>query len=91
MVQIAEIELPYIYYIGYNVQYTDESGIAHKVETYESENGFLCIDVPNENITVNVKYTGTVLMKVDYIVSLITVFALLFFAIYSKIIQENEL
>ena len=86
-----EIELPYIYYIGYNVQYTDESGIAHKVETYESENGFLCIDVPNENITVNVKYTGTVLMKVDYIVSLITVFALLFFAIYSKIIQENEL
>ena len=86
-----EIELPYIYYIGYNVQYTDESGIAHKVETYESENGFLCIDVPNENITVNVKYTGTVLMKVDYIVSLITVFALLFFAIYSKIIQEKTL
>ena len=86
-----EIELPYIYYIGYNVQYTDESGIAHKVETYESENGFLCIDVPNENITVNVKYTGTVLMKVAYIVSLITVFALLFFAIYSKIIQEKTL
>ena len=84
-----EIELPYIYYIGYNVQYTDESGIAHKVETYESENGFLCIDVPNENITVNVKYTGTVLMKIAYIVSLITAFALLFFAIYSKIIHEK--
>ena len=72
-----KIELPYIYYIGYNVEYTDESGNNYSVETYESENGFLCIDIPNENITVNVKYTGTVLMKIAYIISAVTVFALI--------------
>ncbi len=72
-----KIELPYIYYIGYNVEYTDDSGNNYSVETYESENGFLCIDVPNENITVNVKYTGTVLMKIAYIISAVTVLVLI--------------
>lgn len=72
-----KIELPYIYYIGYNVQYVDENGAIHNVETYESENGFLCINVPNENITVNVKYTGTVIMKIAYIISIVTVLFLI--------------
>ena len=72
-----KIELPYIYYIGYNVQYVDENGAVHNVETYESENGFLCINVPNENITVNVKYTGTVIMKIAYIISIVTVLFLI--------------
>ena len=72
-----EIELPYIYYIGYNVEYTDDSGNNYSVETYESENGFLCIRVPNENVTVNVKYTGTVLMKIAYIISAVTVLVLI--------------
>ena len=67
-----EIELPYIYYIGYNVEYIDKDGNTKEIDTYESENGFLCIKVPNENLTIKVKYTGTILMKIAYIVSIFT-------------------
>ncbi len=67
-----EIELPYIYYIGYNVEYIDKDGNSKIINTYESKNGFLCIKVPNENLTIKVKYTGTILMKIAYIVSIFT-------------------
>ena len=85
-----EIELPYIYYIGYNVEYTDDSGNNYSVETYESENGFLCIRVPNENITVNVKYTGTVLMKIAYIISAVTVLVLIIIYFIKRVNVKNK-
>mgnify|MGYP005790992759 CR=1 FL=1 len=85
-----EIELPYIYYIGYNVQYADEGGNLHKVETYESENGFLCIRVPNENITVNVKYTGTLLMKIAYIISVVTVLVLIIIYFIKRVKERKQ-
>ena len=85
-----EIELPYIYYIGYNVQYADEGGNLHKVETYESENGFLCINVPNENITVNVKYTGTLLMKIAYIISAVTVLVLIIIYFIKRVKERKQ-
>ena len=85
-----EIELPYIYYIGYNVQYADEGGNLHKVETYESENGFLCINVPNENITVNVKYTGTLLMKIAYIISAVTVLVLIIIYFVKRVKERKQ-
>lgn len=85
-----EIELPYIYYIGYNVQYADERGNLHKVETYESENGFLCIRVPNENLTVNVKYTGTVLMKIAYIISVVTVLVLITIYFIKRVKERKQ-
>lgn len=75
--EMLQIELPYIYYIGYNVEYTDETGKEYRINNYESENGFVCINVPNENITVNVKYTGTVFMKIAYTLSSFTAFAII--------------
>lgn len=74
--EYLEIELPYIYYIGYNVEYTDEEGNIKKLDTYESDNGFLCVKVPNKNLTIKVRYTGTVLMKVAYFISLITIISI---------------
>lgn len=85
-----EIELPYIYYIGYNVEYTDDSGNNYSVETYESENGFLCIRVPNENVTVNVKYTGTVLMKIAYIISAVTVLVLIIIYFIKRVNKKSR-
>lgn len=62
-----EIELPYIYYIGYNVKYKGQ-----EIKIYESENGFLTINIENPNGVIEVNYTGTNVMKMSYIVSLST-------------------
>ena len=71
------VELPYIYYIGYNVRYIDSEGNSYKVETYESENGFLCVNLPNEEIEVIIEYTGTIIMKISYLISIITVIGII--------------
>lgn len=84
------IELPYIYYIGYNVEYIDDDGNIHKVDTYESNNGFLCINVPDEDITVNVKYTGTVLMKMAYIISAVSVLALIIMYGFNRVNKKSK-
>ena len=88
------IELPYIYYIGYNVEYTDRNGNSYKACTYESDNGFLCISVPDEELAVSVKYTGTVLMKIAYITSAATALVLIIMYItarikYKKIVKRE--
>lgn len=68
-------ELPYIYYPGYEIR-TD--GII--VENFETENGLLGFKLnSNENITLEVKYTGTKIMKISMIISLL---GLICFCIY---------
>lgn len=62
-------ELPYIYYPGYEVRL---DGIVCK-DTFETENGFLGIKLPkDENVKLEVEYTGTKLMKFSVILSLIS-------------------
>ena len=86
-----EIELPYIYYIGYNVEYIDKDGKTKSINTYESENGFLCIKVPNENLNIKVKYTGTILMKIAYIVSIFTtIISIIVFIINKNVKRINK-
>ena len=72
----STIELPYIYYIGYNVILENDMGEKTKLETYESENGFLCVDV-NESGKITVSYTGSLGMKISAIISVITFFVFL--------------
>lgn len=85
-----EIELPYIYYIGYNIQYTDEDGNIESIDTYESNNGFLCIRVPNKNLTIKVKYTGTLLMKIAYCISITTMISAIIIIIKNLIKKYNK-
>lgn len=67
----VEIELPYIYYLGYNATLTDEQGNVSKLQIKESDNGFCMIEVKDiEKGTVNVTYEGTTLMKVSYVSTL---------------------
>lgn len=79
------IELPYIYYIGYNVRYIDLEGNYYKVDTYESENGFLSVNLPNKEIKVIVKYTGTIFMKISYLISIITTLIIIIIEIRSTL------
>ena len=81
------LELPYIYYLGYTAE-TEINGKIQKLETFESENGFVAICLPNsvfstdDGVTVTVEYTGTTLMKITYIISVLSVLGTGLFATY---------
>lgn len=76
------LELPYIYYLGYTV--TTEQN--EKIQVFESDNGMLAIKL-DENIEsahITVKYTGTIIEKVSYLISAISVITFIGYVIYSK-------
>lgn len=63
----TELELPYIYYPGYEI-YAD--GI--ELRAFETENGFLGCNIPEkESLTLEVSYKGTNNMKTSMIISII--------------------
>ncbi len=68
----GEVELPYIYYIGYCVRV---NGV--KVKTKESDNGFIKINVTEEKSRVTVDYEGSTLMKISLIISIISLLGIL--------------
>lgn len=84
------LELPYIYYLGYEIKIENSEG-TEKIETTESENGFVQI-VLDEDSTgkITVKYTGTTLMKISYIVSFITLVAMIVYLVYTKKKKSKE-
>lgn len=65
------LELPYIYYLGYTVEITEADGSTQSIDTFESDNGFVAINLPKGiEGKVEVTYTGTTLMKITYVVSI---------------------
>lgn len=83
----AVLELPYIYYLGYQVEIEDDNGNIQKIDTFESNNGFVSIKIPDKTASVSVNYTGTVLMRITYIISEITFLGILVylaFGVYGK-------
>lgn len=79
------LEFPYLFYVGYeaNLQ-TENENI--KLELVESENGYLSCnlqeDILEGNITV--KYVGTTLEHVSYIISAISLIVFIFYIIYEN-------
>ena len=74
------IELPYIYYVGYNIKLIDKNKNITKLTGKESDNGFLAIEIPEINQgKIEIKYTGTLLCRIAYIISLV---GLVVFIIY---------
>ena len=84
------IELPYIYYLGYDVEVTKNDGQTEKVETFESEKGVVAINVPETATKVTVKYTGTMLMKVTYILSGVTLLGVIGYLAISWIVERRK-
>lgn len=80
------LELPYIYYLGYNVTLITNKE-TKTLDTYESENGFVTITIPEDiedSGKIKVKYTGTVLTKISYIVTLVFVVIFIIYIVYGK-------
>lgn len=77
--ETASIELPYIYYPGYEIKVDGK-----KVNYYESENGFIELDVSkNADGEIAVKYTGTKLARITWIISLLS---LILFIVYNIVL-----
>ena len=80
----TQVELPYIYYLGYNVT-LEVNGEKQKLETFETDNGFVGIKVPVlENGKIEVKYTGTTIMNLSKMISIIGVCVVIFEIIYGR-------
>ena len=80
------VELPYIYYLGYTVELKTADGKNVKLETFESDNGFVAVNLEKGmNGNIQVKYTGTVLSKISFVVSITTLIALISFYSFKKV------
>ena len=83
-----EIELPYIYYLGYRVK------IDGKEAKYtESEHGFVQINVDkelNEEAEITVKYLGTNEMIIAFAVSLVSTVSYAIFTITAKRLKSKS-
>lgn len=85
----TKIELPYIYYLGYEV-ILEKDGEIIKLKTYETENGFVGVTLPVlEKGTIKVSYEGTFLMNVTKIISILGVIILIILMVKDKIINNK--
>ena len=74
------LELPYIYYLGYNIKLDGK-----EIEYSESENGFIIINIKqNENGRVEVKYIGTKLSKASTVISIIGIVGFIVYIINER-------
>lgn len=65
------IELPRIYYLGYDAEIINEDGDKVELELYMNDKGFIETKI-NSNGTLILKYTGTTANKVANIISIVT-------------------
>lgn len=80
----TKLELPYIYYLGYEVT-LEQNGKITKLDTYETENGFVGVTIPVlEEGIINVSYEGTTLMKVSAGISIFGLILLIVKVIIEK-------
>lgn len=86
----AVIELPYIYYLGYEVNVTYDNNEKEKIDTIESENGFLAIELEKcSSVTIVVEYKGTVAEKIGYVISLVGIVILIIMIFKER--RKNEI
>lgn len=83
-----EIELPYIYYLGYRVKIDGK-----EVKYTESEHGFVQINIDkelNEEAEITVKYLGTNEMIIAFAVSLASTVSYAIFTITAKRLKSKS-
>lgn len=78
----TKLELPYIFYLGYQAKLEREDGTSVELKIEESDNGFCMITVSNiDKGIITVSYTGTTIMKMSYVSSIIGIIGVLLFKI----------
>lgn len=80
----TEIELPYVYYLGYQGS-IELNGEKEKIPTYESSNGFVSIILPeNLEAAVTVSYEGTAIMKITMVISIMSMTFMVLYIVKRK-------
>ena len=89
MIYVKERLYEVICYNNNQIQYKESYSInVQKLQSFESENGFLAINVPEGDITVIVKYTGTIAMRIAYYISSMTMVSII--VIFTKKLIKNH-
>ena len=78
----TKLELPYLFYPGYTIT-LEYNGKATEIDYYESEYGFVAINLPEDIETgkITVDYTATVLEKTAYAISVISVIGFIVYVV----------
>jgi len=67
----TKLELPYIFYLGYDATLVSDNGETTQLQIQESEKGFCMITLPNMNKgVITISYKGTKLMCCSYVLSI---------------------
>lgn len=91
----TKLELPYIYYLGYEANLIREDGSKITLTISESDKGFIQITVPEiQKGKIEVSYQGTNLMKLSYMLTILGIILLISYIYYyrhpRKIIHSRE-
>jgi len=81
--EMVTLELPRLYYLGYNIKYIDSLGREKTIKYHENSNGFIEISL-KESGTIKMTYTGTLASNISKYISLVTILIGLTIIIYSK-------
>ena len=81
----AIIELPFFNYPGYTVL-IENNDTKQKIDYHESECGFIEITIPEQmtNVKIDVKYTGTLIEKLSYFISITSIIIFVVYLLYIK-------
>lgn len=81
----TKLELPYLFYPGYTIT-LEYNGKATKIDYYESEYGFVAINLPEDIETgkITVDYTATVLEKTAYAISAISIVGFIVYVVWFR-------
>jgi len=80
------IELPRLYYLGYEIKLIDKEGNTNIIDYHENDNGFIEIKL-NKSGTLEISYEGTSANKIANYITLITIgisISILLYKIYKK-------
>lgn len=78
------VELPRIYYLGYNITFMNENNETKELQCYMNENGFIDVKIIG-NGTVKVKYTGTVVENTSKKITLVTTSLIVIYIVFDRI------
>lgn len=77
------VELPRIYYLGYNIKFINEISEEKNLQFSMNENGFINTEI-NGNGIVEVSYTGTTLEKISNKIAIITLIAIAIYIVVDR-------
>lgn len=76
----ATIELPRLYYLGYDITLATDDKRVEKITYYENENGFIELKINHSGI-LEISYKGTIANKISNYISIFTIIICIFILI----------